>query len=89
MVEDHGISPERISSALNWYRSHAGEPYVPVIESGSSLKDKFIKLEDAVTRASSPKKSNNGTAPRNGLCGTAEEVAALSRKVDQVIYVGR
>lgn len=93
MVEDHSISPDRISLALNWYRTHIGEPYVPVIESGSALKDKFLKLEAAIQRASNPRPQNgNGTngynRPRNALYPTQEERDDYDRrKPDQVIHV--
>lgn len=44
------INPGRVKRALDWYADHAGEPYVPVIESGQTLRDKFLKLEAAIER---------------------------------------
>ena len=38
-------------TAMRWYEEHIGEPYVPVIESGTSFRKKFIKLEEAITRS--------------------------------------
>lgn len=35
---------------LNWYNEHIGEKYIPVIESGKSLREKYTKLENAVKR---------------------------------------
>ena len=35
---------------LNWYSEHIGEKYIPVIESGKSLREKYTKLENAVKR---------------------------------------
>src|SRR5690606_29883089 len=35
----------RIDRALDWYAEHISDPYVPVIESGVSLKQKFSRLE--------------------------------------------
>ncbi len=89
MVEDHDISADRISAALNWYRTHVGGSYVPVIESGRALKDKFLKLEAAITRASSPPPQNgNGTCrPRNALYPTQEEREQYAGIKKQVIYV--
>lgn len=89
MVEDHGISTDRISAALNWYRTHVGGSYVPVIESGRALKDKFLKLEAAIARASSPPPQNgNGTCrPRNALYPTQEEREQYAGIKKQVIYV--
>ena len=52
LVEDNGITLERINSALSWYEKHAGDPYVPLIESGDSFKRKFAQLESAMTRIS-------------------------------------
>lgn len=48
---------ERIEAALDWYEDNIGGEYVPVIESGSALRDKFIKLENAVGRSTSKKNS--------------------------------
>jgi len=47
----------RVKKALHWYASHIGEPYVPVIESGASLLEKFTKLENAIER---DKTNNDG-----------------------------
>ncbi len=45
-----GISKERIQAALKWYEKNIGSKYVPVIESGVSFREKFIKLECAMER---------------------------------------
>lgn len=50
LVKKDGISFERIKEALSWYFEHYNEPYVPVIQSASSLRDKFSKLENAINR---------------------------------------
>lgn len=50
LVENSGIDRRRIRRALNWYEKHISDPYVPVIESGLSLKEKFLKLEAAMQR---------------------------------------
>jgi len=46
-----GVPPQRIDQALDWYAENIGGKYIPVIESGSSLRNKFIKLEEAMKRA--------------------------------------
>ena len=46
-----GVQPQRIDQALDWYAENIGGKYIPVIESGSSLRNKFIKLEEAMKRA--------------------------------------
>lgn len=48
--EDNGVSVERMENALDWYVDHIGEKYVPVIESGTSFKEKFTNLEAAIKR---------------------------------------
>jgi len=50
LVKKDGISFERIKESLSWYFEHYNEPYVPVIQSASSLRDKFSKLENAINR---------------------------------------
>ena len=51
LVETDGVSIQRVKTALDWYEENIGGQYVPVIESGFSLRSKFIKLEDAMRRA--------------------------------------
>lgn len=55
LVEDNGVSKERIEKALSWYEKNIGGEYIPVIESGSSLRNKFINVEAAMGRTPSPK----------------------------------
>lgn len=55
---DH-ISPERINAALDWYSTFIGGEYVPVIESGRSLREKFSKLENAIERSEKYKTNMN------------------------------
>ena len=50
LITSNKISVPRIKKALVWYRKHIGEDFVPVIESGRSLRDKFLKLEAAIQR---------------------------------------
>jgi hypothetical protein len=53
-----GVQPDRISAALDWYENHFEDDYVPVIESGKSLREKFLKLEAAIERGKKPFKSS-------------------------------
>jgi len=48
--EQEGVSKHRMTAALKWYRDHVGGQYVPVIESGKSFRDKFVKIEAAMQR---------------------------------------
>jgi len=51
LVVNDGVSVERINKALTWYEKNYEGEYVPVIESGSSLRSKFLKLENAIARS--------------------------------------
>lgn len=50
MEERDGISLSEIDNALEWYRHHWNDQYVPVIESATSLRDKWSKLVNAIER---------------------------------------
>ena len=51
LIETDGVPIERVVTALNWYRNNIGGQYIPVIESGASLRYKFTRLEDAIKRS--------------------------------------
>jgi hypothetical protein len=59
MESSDGISYERIEKALTWYSDHNSDDYVPVIESGTTLREKFIRLEAAIERSGTPKHDSN------------------------------
>ena len=59
MVEDNGVTEDRINIALKWYNNNIGGEYIPVIESGSSLRNKFDKLESAMYRDKNIKINHN------------------------------
>ncbi len=63
LEEINGVSFDRIQKALDWYADHAGEDYVPIIESGKALKEKYSKLEAAIQR------NKNGRKPTKVLVG--------------------
>jgi hypothetical protein len=72
LAESYKIDYVRIEIALNWYERHVSDPYTPVIESGATLRAKFLQLEDAINRARhpiKPTKSNNPAGSRNQLSG--------------------
>jgi len=52
LVEYDGVGWDRVERALDWYAEHIGGEFVPVIESGKALRDKFLKLEGAMQRKS-------------------------------------
>ncbi|MBD3195911.1 MAG: hypothetical protein GF317_12690, partial [Candidatus Lokiarchaeota archaeon] len=45
-----GIPEKRMIESLNFYEQHIGDKYIPVIESGRSFREKFLKLESAMDR---------------------------------------
>lgn len=51
------IEYSRIMKALDWYSSNIGKPYVVVIHSGKSLREKFIGLESCIERSKQSKTS--------------------------------
>ena len=53
-----GVSYERIDIVLDWYAENIGFKYTPQVESGSSLRSKFEKLEVAIQRDNAPVKNN-------------------------------
>jgi hypothetical protein len=62
---------ERLRSVLDWYCSHVGQDKVPEAFSASSFREKFIRIESAMTR------SANG----NGKHPEPTELSADGRKV--------
>lgn len=50
------VPAESISLALDWYAEHIGGEYIPVIESGTSLREKYSKLQNAIKREAIDKK---------------------------------
>ena len=57
LCENDGVEPARIETALDWYERHHMDEYVPVIESGKSLREKFLKLEAAIERSKTQRRS--------------------------------
>lgn len=57
MLEVDHIKPEDILKSLDWYAEHIGQPYIPVILSGESLREKYGQLEEAIKRTE-PKEEN-------------------------------
>lgn len=55
------VSFNDVLKNLDWYSEHIGEDYVPVIESGKSLREKYAKLESAVKRGLAGKQANQNT----------------------------
>ncbi len=50
LVEVDGIDIARVQSVLNWYASNFGNAFVPVVISGQTFREKFLRLELAMQR---------------------------------------
>jgi len=61
LAENNEVSISRIRKTLQWYQNNIGGEYVPVIESGNSLRMKFMKLEAAMERSKLPPTNNKPT----------------------------
>lgn len=57
LVTENQIPIKRVTTALEWYKENIGGNYVPVIESGKSLREKFLKLEAAIKRDDTPEET--------------------------------
>lgn len=57
LVETNSISVERINKGLDYLQKHSGEMYCPEIESGLSLREKFTKIESAISRDKLPQQT--------------------------------
>lgn len=55
----NNVSIDRIIKAMDWYAKNINGEYVPVIESGSKLRSKFLNLEQAMERESRGKGQKN------------------------------
>lgn len=54
-----GVNPDRIDKALEWYSENAGGEYVPVVESGKSFREKFVKLENQMKKTQAKTSSDD------------------------------
>jgi hypothetical protein len=76
LVESDNVSLDRIEKAVEWYKYHHSDEYVPIIESGKSLREKFTRLEDAIKRNKKPLNGNKKTGYKKGVLNykEAEEI---------------
>lgn len=73
LKEQSGIEYDRIEKVLDWYETNIGGEYIPVIESGYSLRSKFIRLEDAMKRIPISNKPKFIYDPDQGRFDLAED----------------
>ncbi len=64
IINEDGISIEKLKSSLKWYKNHCKDQYCPVINSGKALREKFIKLNDAIIRDNYPKNNKPKNSDR-------------------------
>ena len=68
LVETDGVELSRINTALDWYSNNVGGEYIPQIESGSTLRNKFTRLEDAMRRGNNNNDNKStGRKPSQGF----------------------
>ena len=86
LINNDGVTPERIEKALDWYADHIDDEFVPVIESGRSLREKFVRLEDAMKRMEKQKKKNKYKFQSNYKFGksiTVEDILKEEEKIPE------
>lgn len=66
MEKKDGITYARQKEVLNWYADTIGGEYIPVVESGSTFRSKFTKLEDAIKREEQKSRQLGQAANKNG-----------------------
>jgi hypothetical protein len=79
LSKSFGIDLSRIHKALEWYENNVGGAYIPVIESGASFKEKFLRLEAAIERS----KENKG---RNGKRKFSESEESCTNPNNKTVY---
>lgn len=80
LIETDGSTKKRIEIALDWYENNIGGQYIPVIESGYSLRNKFIKLENAIEREN----NNHDNKPKNGSVYKGLKKTYQYKKAEQI-----
>jgi hypothetical protein len=91
LEEKEGVKFSRQKIILFWYADHIDDDYVPVIESGSSFREKFMRLEAAKERdeggLKKPKSKNSlGSLKASGgkKVGDFYDTPELKSKRDRV-----
>lgn len=81
--EDNGVSIARMKDALDWYAENVGGQYIPVIESGRSFREKFVKLEAAIDRQKSRPQNTYQRTQFSNRTGTSPD-SALSKYLAKI-----
>ena len=80
LSEENKIPVPRIKEALKWYHDNIGGEYIPVIESGSSLRSKFLKLEAAIARSN---ETNRYKTPKPNTTSSGSRAASSHDENDR------
>ena len=83
LSETDGVSPERIQDTLDWYADNIGGSYVPVVESGATFRQKYVKLEAAIERSQT---STSKVSAKPVRFKTAEEIEASADQIRKQLH---
>lgn len=72
--KENKVNINRQKEILKWYKLSIGGEFIPVIESGKSFREKFIRLEDAKNRINIKPKRNNSVGYQGGFQLTKESI---------------
>ena len=75
------VGKDRVVVVLEWYRKNVGGEFVPVVQSGKSFREKFVKLEAAMERGKA--NGQKGYTPRHGV----RDVVSFEEKSDMEIQI--
>ena len=78
LVETNGVDYSRVEKVLDWYKENIDGEFIPRIETGYALRQKFIALEDAMKRQNTvkqPKQFTNSLPPEPGEYDWVDEIA--------------
>jgi len=79
---------DRIENALDYLSNHFDDKYCPRIESGLSLRKKFLRLEDAMERTKSSKSSDNPNNPPSSSSVNHPKTCSERAQVDLIQAMG-
>ena len=89
LQEREGIEFARQKKALIWYDENIGGDFVPVIESGDSFRQKFLKLEAAIERSGKSNKPNkiNDTGLGSLSGGKKRSLPEIKNSIERLDFV--
>lgn len=82
LCDKDGVTTNKLSRVLDWYADHIGGEYIPVVKSGSSLREKWPNLLAAIERGKSKPKSS-GSKPSLAFTASPENLSGYKKLSDQ------